>query len=161
LSSIRAVGGKERKNLIKQATNLVENVEEILPKKGLFRHYISKRETVIVGSDKIVLFIDLNGKLIPSLKIARKIKLTIPKIIVDLGAVKFVTNGADIMRPGITKISDDVLEGSMVLVTEEKKDSPLCFGIALYDAVDMRNMKGGKCIKNLHYLTDQWWNFTP
>lgn len=85
--------------------------------------------------------------------------MNIPKIIVDLGAIRFVTNGADIMRPGITKIEENILEGSLVLIVEEKNGAALAFGKSLYDAVDMEMMENGRVIENLHYLKDDWFNF--
>ena len=78
----------------------------------------------------------------------------------DLGAIKFVTNGADIMRPGITSIDNGIIEGQLIVVVEEKNGAPLCFGVSRYDAVDMQNMDSGRVIKNLHYLSDDWFNFT-
>lgn len=155
------LSGKDRKNLILEASKLIENPEDLLPRKApLMRFSFSKKESLIFLAGQ-VLFLEINDILIPSIKLARKLKLIVPKIIVDLGAIKFVTNGADIMRPGITEVSDDVLEGNLVVIVEERNQSPLAFGNALYDAVDMRNMTGGKCIKNLHWLKDKWFEFTP
>ncbi|MCE7733900.1 MAG: hypothetical protein GPJ54_03410 [Candidatus Heimdallarchaeota archaeon] len=159
--SILHLSGKDRKKIIQDASILIDNPEELLPRKApLVRYTFSKGESLILLSGN-VLFLEINQLLIPSVKLARKLNLIVPKIIVDLGAIKFVTNGADIMRPGITDVSDDVLEGKLVVIVEERNQSPLAFGKALYDAVDMRNMTGGKCIKNLHWLKDKWFEFTP
>ena len=160
--SQHSLSGKDRKALIKSISGIVENAEDLLPKKGIFHKYkFSKYESLIIQGHKQVLLLEIKNRLIPSLKIARSINLSIPKIVVDLGAIKFVTNGADIMKPGITEIDDSVVEGDMVIVVEERKGSPLCFGLAMYDAVDMKAMDSGKCIKNLHYLKDKWFDFTP
>lgn len=153
------LSGKDRKKIILDASNLIENPEELLPRKApLMRYTFSKKESIILLSGEVI-FLEINDILIPSVKLARKLKLIVPKIVVDLGAIKFVTNGADIMRPGITQVSDDVLEGNLVVIVEERNQSPLAFGKALYDAVDIRNMTGGKCIKNLHWLKDKWFQF--
>ncbi|MHA2029193.1 MAG: PUA domain-containing protein [Candidatus Kariarchaeaceae archaeon] len=156
------LSGKDRKKLIKDASSLLENPADFLPRKTpLMRYTFTKTESLITTNIGEVLFLEIGNNLIPSIKLARKMNLILPKIVVDLGAIKFVTNGADIMRPGITEISDDVLEGNLVVIVEERKHTPLAFGNALYDAVDMRDMKGGKCIKNLHWLKDKWFEFTP
>lgn len=155
------LSGKERKELITRASKLIENPADFLPRKApLLRFSFSKRESLIVLNKDDVIFIEINNYLIPNLKMARKMNLIVPKIVVDLGAIKFVTNGADIMRPGITEISDDVLEGDLVVIVEERKGSPLSFGKAMYDAVDMKQMSSGKCIKNIHWLKDKWFQFT-
>lgn len=159
--SIQSVGGKERKILIEKMKEFIEDPIDLLPKKGTFRYLLDNNETLIVTKKKEILLIELENLTIPSLKMARKFDLQIPSVIVDTGAIKFVTNGADIMRPGITKISDDVIEGNILLVCEERNRSPLCIGISLYDSVDMKKMTSGKCIKNIHYLGDKWWQINP
>ncbi len=154
------MSGKERKELITRASKLIENPADFLPRKAaLMRYTFSKKESIIVLNKDDVVFVELNNILIPSIKIARKMNLILPRIVVDLGAIKFVTNGADIMRPGITEISDNVLEGELVVIVEERNGTPLSFGKAMYDAVDMKQMSGGKCIKNLHWLKDKWFLF--
>ena len=62
-----------------------------------------------------------------------------PRIIVDMGAVKFVCNGANVMRPGITKFSGEFKEGDIVCITEESRNTFLAVGIGLseQEALDM------------------------
>lgn len=158
--SVQSLSGKDRRTLVKDLEGIIEDPKELLPKKSpLFRFRFNKRESIIVRDKGDVVILDINGMTIPSLKIARKVKLLLPTITVDLGAIKFVTNGADVMRPGITEISDDVLEGDLVVIVEERNKAPIAFGFALYDAVDMKVKKGGKCIKTVHYLKDKYWTF--
>ena len=52
-----------------------------------------------------------------------------PSITVDSGAVKFVVNGANIMRPGITKIEGDFASGDIVVVKEEKYGKAIAVGV--------------------------------
>ncbi|MHA2171468.1 MAG: PUA domain-containing protein [Candidatus Kariarchaeaceae archaeon] len=159
--TVIAVSGKDRRVLVNVISKYVENPEVILPKKGLYRYFLNKKEALIVNKQKEVLLLEFDNRVIPSLRSVRNTELLLPKIVVDLGAIKFVTNGADIMRPGVTHIPDNIVEGDIVLIVEERKGGALAIGIALYDAVDMQQMKNGKCIKNLHYLGDDWWNFIP
>lgn len=138
----------------------IPKIAEVIPKKGNVKKYIlNKNEAIIVVDDKYPVLVELNKEFLPFIKIVKNLEIKLPVIIVDLGAIKFVTNGADIMRPGITQIDDDVIEGKLVLINEEKKNSTIAVGRALYDAIDMRSMTSGKVIRNLHYLTDHWWNF--
>ncbi|NLA99831.1 MAG: RNA-binding protein [Methanomicrobiales archaeon] len=80
------------------------------------------------------------------------------RVVVDTGAVGFVANGADVMRPGIVSISPDVRVGRPVQVVEERHGKPLAVGIALFDAADMERQEKGKAIKNVHYVGDDLWN---
>ncbi len=81
------------------------------------------------------------------------------KITVDVGAIKFVCSGADVMRPGITKIEDAIFKDSPVVVVDEKYGKLLAVGISLFNSEEMRNMDKGKTVKNLHYVGDWIWNF--
>ena len=76
-----------------------------------------------------------------------------------MGAVKFVVNGADIMRPGITHIDDDVTKNGIVAIVDERHGKPLAVGISQLSAIDLRNASSGKVIKSLHYVNDPLWDF--
>jgi malignant T-cell-amplified sequence len=79
-----------------------------------------------------------------------------PFVVVDMGAIKFVCNGAKIMRPGITA-HDDFTKGEYVTVKDEKFLKVLAIGRALEDsAVAFRNSKG-YVVDNLHYVGDEFW----
>jgi PUA domain protein len=80
------------------------------------------------------------------------------RITVDVGAIPFVVKGADIMRPGIVSISDDVKAGSPALIADDRYGKPLAVCIALYDAPAMRAQEKGKMCKNIHYVGDDLWN---
>ncbi|MCY3412764.1 MAG: hypothetical protein INQ03_14095 [Candidatus Heimdallarchaeota archaeon] len=151
----KSLSNKDRKQLIAEL-KILKNPEEVLPKKSILARYTLEKNESVITLGKNLIFIEKKGHIIPSIKIIRKIEHSIPIIKVDTGAIKFVVNGADIMRPGIVEISDDVREGELVLVVEETKGGPLCFGVAKYDAVDMRAMDSGKSIINLHHLKDKF-----
>lgn len=80
------------------------------------------------------------------------------RVVVDSGAVRFVANGADAMRPGIVSISPDIRLGHPVQVVEERHGKPLAVGIALLDAADMEHQEKGKSVKSVHYVGDDLWN---
>ena len=69
------------------------------------------------------------------------------RVVVDAGAIPYVVNGADVMRPGIVSISDDVKADAPVQIVDERHGKPLAIGIALFDAPDMRAKTQGKCVK--------------
>ena len=87
---------------------------------------------------------------IPVLTLLLNKKIDLKKVVVDMGAIRYVTNGADIMRPGITMIDPSIKEGDIVQIVDETHDRPIAIGRALFNAEEMEKMKSGKVIKNLH-----------
>ena len=81
-----------------------------------------------------------------------------PQAFVDEGAIKFLLNGADVMRPGIRKFDDWGPPGKMIVVREEKKGRAIAVGPSLVASAEAREMTRGGCITNLHHLGDKYWN---
>src|SRR5215212_6448007 len=79
-----------------------------------------------------------------------------PSVKIDVGAVSFVCNEAQIMRPGITKC-DTFFKGDIVVVKDEIHEKTLAVGIALEDSQIARNSLKGYVIDNLHYISDKFW----
>lgn len=96
---------------------------------------------------------------IPVLTLLIKNQVDLKTIVVDFGAVRYVTNGADVMRPGITKIDPSIKKGDIVRIIEETKNRPLAVGKALFDAPEMETKASGKVIKNIHTIQDSVWDF--
>jgi len=82
----------------------------------------------------------------------------IPKVTVDMGAVPHICNGADIMAPGVVRVSDDFEKGTLVAVVDEQHGKSISVGRTLVDSKDMRRARRGKVIENLHYVGDQLWD---
>ncbi len=80
-------------------------------------------------------------------------------VTVDMGAVKFLSNGADVMSPGVVDADPEIKEGDPVWVREERHGKPLVVGIALMDGNSMKESKKGKAIKTIHYVGDKIWKF--
>ncbi len=78
-------------------------------------------------------------------------------VTVDMGAVRFVTNGADVMGPGIVDADPDIKPGDLVWVREERHKKPLAVGQALSDAATLQAKTKGKQIKSLHFVGDRLW----
>ena len=81
-----------------------------------------------------------------------------PQAFVDEGAIKFLLNGADVMRPGIRKLDDWGGAGRIVVVREEKKGRAIALGPANVAGSEAKSMTKGSCIKNIHHLGDKYWN---
>lgn len=80
-------------------------------------------------------------------------------VTVDMGAVKFVTNGADVMGPGITDADPDIKAGDWVWVREVRHGKPLAVGRALADAGTLRSKAKGKQVKTFFFVGDKVWTW--
>ena len=98
-------------------------------------------------------------RLVPTLKLIMENNV-LKTITVDMGAVKFVVKGADIMRPGITKIDDTIESNDLVTIIDEKHNKAIGIGLALFSGQEMKNVTEGKVVKNLHYVSDKIWNYS-
>ena len=81
-----------------------------------------------------------------------------PQAFVDEGAIRFLLNGADVMRPGIRKFDDWGAAGRMVVVREEKKGRAVAVGPSVVPSAEAQGMSKGGCVKNLHHVGDKYWN---
>ena len=81
-----------------------------------------------------------------------------PEAYVDEGAIRFLLNGADVMRPGIRKFDDWGPAGKMVVVREEKKGRAISVGPSTVASTEAQKMTKGGCIRNVHHLGDKYWN---
>ncbi len=122
---------------------------------------LDNREEIIVINN-ILSFWITKERYIPclTLLINPDIDFRMKSVTVDKGAIKFVANGADIMRPGITQIDDDINEGDVVKIKEELHGRALAVSVAMYDAPTMQSMQKGKVLKNIHTVNDPIWEFS-
>jgi PUA domain protein len=80
-------------------------------------------------------------------------------VTVDAGAVSFVSDGADVMRPGITDADDSIAEGDLVAIAEETHGKVLGVGRALVDGAEMAG-DAGKVVQSLHHVGDDLYEFS-
>ena len=106
-----------------------------------------------------IIFFELEGRNYPTLRALLDGIIKIPTVTVDMGAVKYVVNGADIMRPGITKVDDSVSANGIVAVVDERHGKPLAVGVSQLSASDLRAAPSGKVVKSIHHINDDLWNF--
>lgn len=81
----------------------------------------------------------------------------LPGAVVDEGAIKFLLNGADVMRPGVRRMDDWGDTGRLVVVREEKKDRAIVVASSMVKGTEAAAMSKGPCLKNLHYVGDRYW----
>jgi PUA domain protein len=78
-------------------------------------------------------------------------------VTVDMGAVRFVTNGADIMAPGIVDADLTIKSDELVWIRDEKNLRPLAIGQSLMNGSEMVQSNSAKAIRSLHYIGDKFW----
>lgn len=78
-------------------------------------------------------------------------------VTVDMGAVKFVYNGADVMAPGIVEADPAIAVGDFAWVRDERNRRPLAVGEALMTGAEMNASEKGKAVKSIHHVGDDLW----
>ena len=147
--------GKEIRKLITDIKDRIKISEELLGKNP-------KVEVAEADGIKIFIFdakpliVSYGRFLIPTLIFEEGLKF-LPKIIVDMGAVPHVCNGADVMAPGIVKLEGEFRKEDLVAVLDEKNRRVIAVGLALKNSRDIAEAKRGKVVKNLHYVGDKLW----
>ena len=79
-----------------------------------------------------------------------------PAITVDMGAVRFMCNGANAMRPGIKAFSE-FQKGQVVCIVEESRHRFLAVGKAMMSSVEAEAAERGEVVRNIHYVSDRFW----
>jgi PUA domain protein len=117
----------------------------------------TEKWTVILdGGDVVGIYI--NDKPFPTLKGLLRTQPERSFVTVDMGAVKFITNGADVMSPGIVDADQAICEGDIVWVRDVNNKKPIAVGTALRSGKEMIEVKQGKAVKTIHFVGDEIWN---
>lgn len=111
---------------------------------------------MLVVKDNLPYFFYQDGKLVPTLKLLLQ-KPFLKQVVVDMGAVKFVSNGADVMRPGIVELDHSIKKDELVVVVDQNHKKPLCIAKALFSGEEIFILKQGKVLKALHWVGDEIW----
>lgn len=111
---------------------------------------------ILVDGEPLIMILD--GEPYPALKGVLQRSLESYYVVVDMGAVKFVAKGADVMSPGIVEADPQIKEGDIVVIVEETHRKPLSIGRALISGEEMVENQQGKAVKTLHYVGDKIWN---
>ena len=150
---------KDKRTLFAQLADLFgEEVEDSIKRDLIIEEVRTNEGTYIVANRRIWVF-EYENKKIPTIHYLRNHAYSLPKIVVDIGAIRFITNGADVMAPGIVFFDESIRSGSIVIIHEEKANSILGVGQSLVSSEDFSKTKKGKVIKNLHHLRDSIWGY--
>ncbi|WP_436932609.1 RNA-binding protein [Halosimplex halobium] len=117
---------------------------------------------VLVDGDPLVLYVeDEAGEDEPFLTVqgANAYPPQRNVVTVDAGAVSFVSDGADVMRPGIVSADDSIDAGDLVAINEESHGKFLAVGRAKTDGSDMVG-DSGKVVESIHHVGDDLFEFS-
>ncbi|MHA1213616.1 MAG: DUF1947 domain-containing protein [Candidatus Heimdallarchaeota archaeon] len=114
----------------------------------------------LYAENKVILAFEIDERILPSLRALNNEQVHLPSVTVDMGAIPYVTNGADIMAPGITNITPELQVNDFVVIIDETYGKSLAIGQLLLSSEEISQIKKGKVIKNVHYVNDTIWSFT-
>ncbi|HWR25514.1 MAG TPA: RNA-binding protein [Methanosarcina sp.] len=119
---------------------------------------ITLEEYSLILVDGKPLLFEIEGHLFPTVRGALEMELQKRLVVVDKGAIRFVSNGADIMAPGIVEADPEIKEGDLVIIVEETHRKALAIGKALMNGPQMVEADSGKAIKSIIHVGDKLWN---
>ncbi len=105
-------------------------------------------------------FARVEGRLVPLLNYLLEVGASwLPRIVVDEGAVKPITRGANLMRPGIVRWEGMFRKGDIVVILEPLKSIPIAVHEALVSSEELEQMEKGVVSRRLHYMGDRLWKY--
>ena len=141
---------KEIKKDLKEYSSIIPDKANVEMLETNFNSFV-----LIDGQPHIIL---INNKPFPTLKAIIDTNFHGKQVVVDMGAVKFMANGADVMSPGIVATDENIAKDDVVIVVDENNQRPLSIGVSLISGDEMVENDKGKAIKTLHYIGDDIWN---
>ncbi len=115
-----------------------------------------KTELYVVGNQ--LWLIRRDDFFIPALQALLEKTVTLPKVVIDMGAVPYIAKGADVMAPGIVEIPAGLQTGAFVVIIDQNNRTPLAVGRLRMDSAEISIMEKGRAIETLHYVGDKLWN---
>jgi len=150
LKKKRAMKRKDAKRLGEEAKDVLGTVDS-----KFFMQAEAEDGTTVYLLDGEALLARREGTLFPTLIHPALDEL--PSIVVDMGAIPYVCNGADVMAPGIVEVRGGFSEGEFVVIRDVTHGKALSVGVSLVSSEEMREMRKGKAIRNLHHVGDKIW----
>ena len=117
----------------------------------------AERDLVLVDGDPVVCYFDDEPFL--TVRGANDFPPESHVVTVDAGAISFVSDGADVMRLGITEADPDIESGDLVAIAEENHGKVLAVGRAMADGGEMVG-ESGKVVESLHHVGDDLYEFS-
>ena len=148
---------KEAKALLKEASERLKiSLEKIFGADAKIEFVETDFGEIFLIEGKPSLF-KAGGKVFPTLAFTEFL-VSAPKVVVDMGAVPHICNGANVMAPGIVRFEGNFNKGDLVFVVDEKHGKPIALGEIAYSDADAVKIKHGAVVKNIHFVGDKIWD---
>jgi len=147
---------KEAKALLKRASEKLKvDLEKFFGSETRIELIETDFGEVFLVNSKPVLF-KIGENIYPTL-LFEEFSTSAPKVVVDMGAIRHICNGANVMAPGIVRFEGSFRKGDLVFVVDEKYGKPIAIGEILYDDAEAVGVKKGIVVKNVHFVGDRIW----
>lgn len=133
----------------------IKSLNQQLPLELDKKDDVQSDDSAILVDDRFSFF-KHNDSWLPALPLLLEDTSLLPRVTVDMGAVRHVVNGADIMRPGITSF-EPAQAGDAVVIVDETHGKPLCVGRMLLSSEEAEQSDSGRTVENLHFVGDELW----
>lgn len=126
-----------------------------MPRVKNLRVYMLDNDTRIITGSGLKIVKTADGTYLPLLTETDTLE-RFSHVVVDMGAVRFICKGANLMRPGITKMGE-FDTGDIVCIKDESNGKYLAVGRAVMSSRDAVDIQNGQILENLHYISDKVW----
>jgi PUA domain protein len=145
----------------RESESLLQRLRQALPHLELPRRMKDIRVLLVDDSRRLIQLpqfrvVEVRGTLLPFLGEEGLLR-ALPAVVVDPGAVRFVVNGANVMRPGVVRFEGDFRAGDVVGIRESKHSKFIAVGLALKPLAEAEAAASGPVVRNLHYVGDRLW----
>jgi len=87
----------------------------------------------------------------------RPILSALPSVILDMGAVARVAEGADVMGPGVVEVRGEFAEGGLVIARDERYGRAVALCRAIVPSCMLAPRRRGRVAENIHHPGDRVW----
>ena len=115
---------------------------------------VDNGESLLIGKEFTA--VKISNYIIPFLTMKKFPEIS-GKIVIDKGAVRFICDGANIMRPGVIRVDGSFKINDIIGAEEEQHSKILAVGFALVNSSEIQDMKKGVVMRNMHYIGDKYW----
>lgn len=149
----------------KEADPVLERLRDTFGMKGIEPGMVMDSAVADPGRYPVYLYehdiiaLEADEKICPTVRGLLKWPADKRWVTVDMGAIRFVTNGADTMAPGITDADPDIAPGDPVWIRDETHGKPLAVGVSTQTGPELKAGDKGKVVRAVHHLGDAIWDF--
>lgn len=153
----RFIREKEARKLILELSARVKGISQQLASPGSPIEVARADKGEIFFIEGAPAFARSDNMLFPTLASGRFLS-SLPRVVVNMGAIPYVCKGADVMAPGIVSFEGAFEKEDLVVVSDERHNKPISISLALCSSQEAEKLGRGRVLKNIHYVGDSIWN---